>query len=78
MSLMNGLPIEGSGNNFADREYARFMHAFKTPYVSAPLVGRITNTPLVLMLVPFMMTRVVTQAFRWLGRSKGKSSVQRL
>ncbi|BBM05200.1 hypothetical protein HAALTHF_05060n [Vreelandella aquamarina] len=53
MSLMNGLPIEGgSGNNFADREYARFMHAFKTPYVSAPLVGRITNTPLVLMLVP--------------------------
>ena len=42
----------GSGNNFADREYARFMHAFKTPYVSAPLVGRITNTPLVLMLVP--------------------------
>ncbi|WP_386081917.1 diguanylate cyclase [Vreelandella sp. F11] len=47
-------PAEGgrSGNNFADREYTRFMHAFKAPYVSAPLVGRITNTPLVLMLVP--------------------------
>ena len=47
-------PSEGgrSGNNVADREYARFMHAFKTPYVSAPLIGRITNTPLVLMLVP--------------------------
>ncbi|WP_404376001.1 diguanylate cyclase [Vreelandella aquamarina] len=40
------------GNNFADREYARFMHAFKTPYVSAPFIGRITNTPLILMLVP--------------------------
>ena len=47
-------PIDGGrrGNNFADREYARFMSAFKTPYVSEPLMGRITNTPLVLMLVP--------------------------
>lgn len=47
-------PIDGGrrGNNFADREYARFMNAFITPYVSEPLMGRISNTPLVLMLVP--------------------------
>ena len=47
-------PIDGGrrGNNFADREYARFMNAFNTPYVSEPLFGRISNTPLVLMLVP--------------------------
>lgn len=47
-------PIGGgrSGNSFADREYAQFMHAFKMPYVSEPLIGRITSTPLVLMLVP--------------------------
>lgn len=52
--IVDEWPIDGGrrGNNFADREYAQFMHAFKTPHVSEPLIGRITNTPLVLMLVP--------------------------
>lgn len=41
-----------SGNVFADRDYARFMHAFQTSHVSQPLIDRITNKPMVLMLVP--------------------------
>ncbi|QFT84183.1 putative diguanylate cyclase YdaM (plasmid) [Halomonas sp. THAF12] len=40
------------GASFPDREYARFMHAFRRPYVSEPFVGRITGSPLVMMLVP--------------------------
>ncbi|ASK18981.1 sensor domain-containing diguanylate cyclase [Halomonas sp. N3-2A] len=52
--IVDEWPADGGakGYSFADREYARFMHAFKTPYVSEPLIGRISNTPLVLMLVP--------------------------
>ncbi|MDT0500681.1 MULTISPECIES: diguanylate cyclase [unclassified Halomonas] len=40
------------GARFPDRDYARFMHAFQQPHVSAPFVSRLTGDPLVMMLVP--------------------------
>ncbi|HSH57715.1 MAG TPA: diguanylate cyclase [Halomonas sp.] len=43
---------ERAGASFPDRDYARFMHAFQRPHVSAPFVGRISGQPLVMMLVP--------------------------
>lgn len=42
----------GKGRVFADREYVRFMHAFQTPHVSEPITGRITGSPVVVMLTP--------------------------
>lgn len=52
--IVDEWPVDGGrkGAVFADRDYASFMHAFKTPYVSEPLIGRITGAPLVLMLTP--------------------------
>ncbi|TDB02478.1 sensor domain-containing diguanylate cyclase [Halomonas marinisediminis] len=40
------------GARFPDRDYARFMHAFQQPHVSAPFVSRISDQPMVMMLVP--------------------------
>lgn len=40
------------GANFSDREYARFMHAFRRPHVSEPFVARINGQPMVMLLVP--------------------------
>lgn len=43
---------ERVGASFPDREYARFMHAVRRTYVSEPFVGRISGSPLVMLLVP--------------------------
>ncbi|MEQ5801467.1 diguanylate cyclase [Halomonas sp. H10-9-1] len=40
------------GVTVSDRDYARFMHAFRRPYVSEPFMGRVSGLPLVMMLVP--------------------------
>lgn len=52
--ITDGWPAnnDGVGVSFPDREYARFMHATRRPYVSAPFIGRITGQPMVMMLVP--------------------------
>ncbi|ASK17899.1 sensor domain-containing diguanylate cyclase [Halomonas sp. N3-2A] len=52
--IVDEWPVDGGrkGAVLADRDYARFMQAFKTPHISEPLIGRITGSPLILMLTP--------------------------
>ncbi|WP_051530208.1 diguanylate cyclase [Halomonas halodenitrificans] len=40
------------GASFADRDYARFMHAFQRPHVSEPFVSRVSGRSMVMLLVP--------------------------
>lgn len=57
--ILDDWPVDSGrlSQNVGDRPYARFMHAVQRPHISEPFVGRVSGSPLVMMLVPLRDAR---------------------